>query len=447
VTTRFEDAAGEVDDDRHLIGSVMSSWNSFNVSGRTVIDRASGCRVWDIDGTERIDWVMGWGSLVLGHDPTPVLDALRGVLEVGFGYQYESPINHELADRICALMPSMEKVRLCNSGLEATQYAIRVARARTGRSRVLKFEGHFHGLNDFLLWGVDGSPVLGERRSDGTIDPIPGSPGLPDQLADLVVIVPFNDLEAVDRALARRDIAAVILEPVALNIGCVYPQPGFLEHLRVACTDTDTLLVFDEVLTGFRAWPGGAQAAFEVTPDLTCLGKALGCGVPGAAVGGSAEHMAILSPVGDLDMAGTNTARRLISTGILAALDAMEATDAWARLRQANDRMVEGCQRIFADRGIPAHVQGYGGRIGIHFGSETAPRDFRQVVTEWNGDFHRACYAKAHDMGTFGFLLPLGICPEPITLSVAHDDATLDRSLDILDQIVASTPYISPSVA
>lgn len=421
----------------------MSSWNSFNVSGRTVIERASGCRVWDVDGQERIDWIMGWGSLVLGHDPEPVLDALRDVLLVGFGYQYESPVNEVLARRICELMPSMEKVRLCNSGLEATQYAIRVARAVSGRCRIVKFEGHFHGLNDFLLWGVDGSPVLGEQRADGSITPVPGSPGLPDALGDLVTVLPFNDAEAVDRALASRDVAAVIIEPVALNIGCVYPDPGFLEHLRAACDNSGALLIFDEVLTGFRAWPGGAQAHFGITPDLTCLGKALGCGVPGAAVGGKAEHMSSLSPAGDVDMAGTNTARRLMSTGILAALDAMASADAWSRLRASNDRVVAGCQRIFADAGIPAHVQGYGGRIGIHIGSEGAPRDFRQVVAEWNGDYHRACYAKAHDRGMFGFLLPLGICPEPITLSAVHTDDDLDSSLDVLAEIVASTPYAS----
>lgn len=428
---------------QHLVGSVMSSWNSFNVTGRTVIERATDCRVWDSEGRERIDWIMGWGSLVLGHSPRPVLDAIRETFDIGFGYQYESPVNAQLADVLCSLMPSIEKVRLCNSGLEATLYAIRIARAATGRKRILKFEGHFHGLNDFLLWGVDGAPALGEPRRDGTIEPVPGSLGLPDELADLIVVVPFNDPEAVRTALAAGDIAGVILEPVALNIGCVKPDDGFLAELRTLCDEHGSLLIFDEVLTGFRAWSGGAQGLYGVTPDLTCLGKALGCGVPGAAVGGKASYMEVLSPMGEVDMAGTNTARQLMSYGILAALTTMRDVDAWSTLRASNDLVVARCREIFERHGVPAYVDGYGGRIGVHLGSTERPRDFRTVVEQWNGDYHRACYRQTHDRGLFGFLLPLGICPEPITLSAMHDLASIEKSLQILDDVVAATPYRS----
>ena len=165
--------------EEYMVGSVMSSWNDFSVSGRTVVQRAEGCRVWDTMGKERIDWVMGWGSLVLGHNPQPVINAIKDCLDIGFGYQYESPVNGELAELICSLVPSVEKVRLCNSGFEATQYAIRLSRAITGRRKVLKFEGHFHGLNDFLLWGVDCTAELGKQDDTGLITPVAGSPGLP----------------------------------------------------------------------------------------------------------------------------------------------------------------------------------------------------------------------------------------------------------------------------
>ncbi|WP_412749768.1 aspartate aminotransferase family protein [Krasilnikovia sp. M28-CT-15] len=409
-----------------------------------MIERADGCRVWDTAGVERVDWIMGWGSLILGHRPQPVVDALKECLDFGFAYQYESPANADLADLICEFVPSVDKVRLCNSGLEATQYAIRVARAVTRRRKVLKFEGHFHGLNDFLVWGVDCTAKLGDQDADGSIRPIPGSPGIPDELGDLLVIVPFNDIDAVAAAFARHgdDLAAVILEPVALNIGCVYPEPGFLQSLRDLCTERGVVLIFDEILTGFRGADGGAQDVFGVSPDLTCLGKALGSGAPIAALGGSRQYMDMLSPVGDLDMAGTNTARRIGVVAALAALRAMREADAASVLRQSNDYFIEAVRGIFADRGVPAYVQGWGGRIGIHVGSEQRPRTYRDVVSLWNGDYHRRCYQLAHEKyRLFGFLLPLTICPEPVTLSLAHDRAALDQTLDRLDGILASTPY------
>jgi glutamate-1-semialdehyde 2,1-aminomutase len=430
--------------DEYLVGSVVSSWNEFSVSGHTVVERAEGCRVWDTTGKERIDWLMGWGSLVLGHNPQPVTDAIKDCLDTGFGYQYESPVNGELAELICALVPSIEKVRLCNSGLEATQYAIRLSRAVTGRRKVLKFEGHFHGLNDFLLWGVDCTAELGRKDDAGLITPVAGSPGLVTDLSELVVIVPFNDPEAVANAFRQHgdDLAAVIVEPVALNIGCVFPEPGFLEGLREICTEYGTLLIFDEILTGFRGANGGAQEIFGVMPDLTCLGKALGCGAPGAALGGAREYMDVLSPVGGLDMAGTNTGRRMTTVATLAALRAIQESDATSTLREANDYFVSGVRQIFGERGVPAYVEGFGGRIGIHIGSEERPCNYREVVRLWNGDYHRECYRLAHEKhGLFGFLLPLTICPEPVTLSVVHDRTALDSTLNRLSDIVGAIPY------
>jgi glutamate-1-semialdehyde 2,1-aminomutase len=430
--------------EQFLIGSVMSSWNHFNVSGRTVIARADDCRVWDTTGCERIDWIMGWGSLVLGHRPQTVLDAIHASFEEGFGYQYESPANVDLAELICQLVPSVEKVRLCNSGLEATQYAVRVARAVTGRRKVLKFEGHFHGLNDSLLWGVDCSPALGKRGTDGTIAPVAGSVGIPAELADLLVVVPFNNSDVVSNAFASHggELAAVILEPVSLNIGCVYPDPEFLDQLRQLCTENGTLLIFDEVLTGFRGAAGGAQEYFAVVPDLTCLGKALGCGAPVAAVGGRTAYMEVLSPVGQLGMAGTNTARRMTVAATFAALKTMRDLDVWSTLRAYNDYFVSGCRCVFAEHGVPAYVEGFGGRIGIHIGSEERPRNYQEVVEWWNRDYHEACYRIAHEKKQlFGFLLPLSICPEPVTLSVAHDQAVLDETLNRLEDIVTTVPY------
>ncbi|MEM7674801.1 MAG: aminotransferase class III-fold pyridoxal phosphate-dependent enzyme, partial [Myxococcota bacterium] len=263
--------------DAYLVGGVASGWNRFRDSGRTLVSRASGSKIWDTEGKEYIDWIMGWGSLILGHNPEPVLTAIKESFDVGFGYQYESPLQGELASAICDAVPCAERVRFANSGTEATLHAVRIARAATGRPRIIKFEGHFHGLNDYLLFGVDCGKELGALDAEGFIQPVPGSAGLPsDALEATVVVVPFNDPDAVERAFKRYEgeIAGIILEPVALNIGCVAPLPGFLARLRELCNDNGSLLIFDEVLTGFRAAYGGAGERFGVLPDLVCLGKA-----------------------------------------------------------------------------------------------------------------------------------------------------------------------------
>ena len=428
-----------------LVGAVMSSWNQFQVSGRTVIERGDGCHVWDSAGEKRIDWIMGWGSLILGHRPTEVYEGLRKAMDLGFGFMYESPRNGELARLMSDLIPCAQKIRLCNSGTEATLHALRIARAVTGRLRIVKFEGHFHGLNDYLLYGVDGSPRLGALQEAGNIEPVPGSQGLPDSvLSELIIVLPFNDEAALERVFAAHhaEIAAVILEPIALNIGCVAPEPEFLSTLRKICDHYGCLLIFDEVLTGFRVGSGGAQKLFGVTPDLACFGKALGCGVPVAALCGRAQYMDVLSPVGAVEMAGTNTGRHMTVCGTIAAIEAMQRQDVWSILKRQNDRFVSGCRDLLAKFGVPAYVEGWGGRIGIHIGSDQRPRNFRDVVQRWNGDFHRECYRMAHDrMGFFGFLLPLGPCPEPVTLSAAHDDAIVDETLTRFESILRAVPY------
>lgn len=429
----------------HLVGAVVSSWNNFQVTGRTVISHADGCRVWDVAGRERIDWVMGWGSLILGHRPAAIHDAVMEAMRFGLGYMYESPRTGMLARRMAELVPCAERMRLANSGTEATLHAVRIARAVTGRRLILKFEGHFHGLNDYLLFGVDGAKLLGEINDDGLIDPVPGSAGLPvDALAPLLLIAPFNDLDVLERAFAKygHDIAAVIMEPVALNVGCIAPEPGYLQAVRSMASQAGSLLIFDEILTGFRLGGGGAQGKFGVVPDLACFGKAMGCGIPVAAVCGKAAYMDALSPVGSVEMAGTNTGRQLAVSGALAALDAMESSGAWHRLAVANDRVVAACRALLQRHGVPAYVEGFGGRIGVHIGSEQRPRNFREVVARWNRDYHVSLYRKLHDtLGLFGFLLPLGPCPEPITLSAVHSDQDIDTTLDRFETALRATPY------
>lgn len=429
----------------YLVGGVTSGWNSFCESGRAVVRRADGALLYDVDGKEYIDWIMGWGSLLLGHKPQPVFEAIREAMELGFGFQYETEAHGELAKEICSVVPGAEKVRLANTGSEATLHALRVAREVTGRAKIVKFEGHFHGLNDYLLYGVDCSPYLGDALEGGAIRPVPGSEGLPDEaLGPLIIVLQFNDPDALQATFERMggEIAAVILEPIALNIGCVAPDPGLLKTLRDVCDAHGSLLIYDEVLTGFRVARGGAGELFGVTADLTCLGKALGCGMPVAALAGRREYMEVLTPKGEVQMAGTNTGRHMTVRGTLAAVRAMSQPGFYERLRSLNDRTVAGCRELFGRYGVPAYVEGYGGRIGVFLGIEERPRNFREVVEGWNRPFHVACYREAYyRKGLFGFLLPLGVCPEPITLSYAHTDELIDETLNRLEDILRTVPY------
>jgi len=369
---------------------------------------------------------------------------MREAEECGFGFQYETSDNERLAARLATLIPSAERTRFANSGTEATLHALRVSRFVTGRKKIIKFEGHFHGLNDYLLFGVDGSPRLGETMAGGTIEPVAGSRGLPrDELKSLLVVVPFNDVSAVERAFAlnRGEIAAVIAEPVSLNIGCVYPRAGFLKFLREKCDAEGSLLIFDEILTNFRLGPSGAQGLFGVTPDLTCLGKALGCGFPVAALCGLASHMDVLSPVGGVEMAGTNTGRRLSILGASHAIEAMVSQKVWRSVQVLQDLFVDGAREIFARHGVPAYIQGAGGRIGVHIGLERQPHTFRDVAERWNRDYHVKCYLACAKADLFGFLLPLGPCPEPVTLSAAHTAADVHDTLDRLESALKTLPH------
>jgi glutamate-1-semialdehyde 2,1-aminomutase len=265
-----------------LVGGVSSSWNHYLGVGRFPIGSAAGAHVIDTDGVTRVDWLVGWGSLLLGHQPSGITNAMTAAFDTGFGMQYETDRHLDLAEIICDAVPCADAVRFCNSGSEATNYALRIARAATGRSVVAKFEGHFHGNTDYLLFGVDGFPP-GVVRDDGTIEPRAGTAGLASQdLAGLIKVLPFNDLDAVTAAFEAHgdSLAALILEPVSLNIGCVFPKPGFLEGLRELCDRFGVVLIFDEVLTGFRGAWGGAQETLGVLPDLACYAKALGCGSP-----------------------------------------------------------------------------------------------------------------------------------------------------------------------
>ncbi|MDE0886108.1 MAG: glutamate-1-semialdehyde 2,1-aminomutase [Myxococcota bacterium] len=347
---------------RSIPGGVNSPVRAFGSVGGSplFIKRGKGARIWDVDGNEYIDYVGSWGPLILGHAHPVVLRAIRETMREGTSFGAPTEIETRLAEAICRALPSVKKVRMVSSGTEATMSAIRLARGYTGRDRVLKFEGCYHGHSDGLLVGAgSGVATLG----------IPGSPGVPAAMAELTVQAPYNDLEAAAQAFARwpGEIACIIVEPVAGNMGCVPPQPGFLEGLRSLCDAEGAVLIFDEVMTGFRVGPGSAQGLYGVRPDLTCLGKVVGGGMPAAAYGGRNDLMRRIAPAGDIYQAGTLSGNPLAMAAGLATLEQLEKPGAYEQLTERSRSLAEGLQSAADEAGVELTTASVGGMFGFSF--------------------------------------------------------------------------------
>ena len=314
---------------KHIPGGVNSPVRAFrNVdSAPFFVTHAKGAKIWDVDGKEYIDYVGSWGPAILGHAPKVVVDAVRDAATRGLSFGIPNPLEVEMAELICDWMPSIEKVRMVNSGTEATMSCIRLARAFTGRDRIIKFDGCYHGHVDGLLVKT-GSGALTHGWPD--------SAGVPQAFADLTISLPFNNAELVREALVenKREIAAIIVEPVPANAGLYLPSDDFLSMLRKECTVNDALLIFDEVITGFRLARGGAQEIYGVKPDLTALGKVIGGGLPVGAFGGRAEIMDRLSPDGPVYQAGTLSGNPLAMAAGLAQLGELERINGWKLLEE-----------------------------------------------------------------------------------------------------------------
>lgn len=318
-------------------GGVNSPVRAFrNVDGDPFfVQSAKGAYITDADGRQLIDYIGTWGPAILGHAPQPVLDAVHAAVDRGLGYGIPAPAEVDMAEMITDMVPSVEKVRMVNSGTEATMSAIRLARGYTGRRKIIKFIGCYHGHVDSLLVAAgSGALTFGE----------PDSAGVPREMTQLTLTVPYNDREAVKKAfeLHGSDIAAVILEPFPANAGLYFPQNDFLHFLREITLRHDTLLIFDEVMTGFRVAPGGVQQLYGITPDLTCMGKVIGGGLPVGAFGGRSEIMDCLSPLGPVYQAGTLSGNPVAMAAGLAQLRELLKGNAYERLEQLGARMEEG---------------------------------------------------------------------------------------------------------
>jgi len=343
-------------------GGVNSPVRAFrNVGGEPFfVERSAGAKIWDIDGKEYIDYVGSWGPAILGHAPKVIVDAVRSVAARGLSFGIPNPFEIELAELICQWMPSIEKVRMVSSGTEAAMSSIRVARGFTGRDKIIKFDGCYHGHADSLLVKA-GSGALTHGQPD--------SAGIPKSFAELTISLPFNDGDLVRKAFRENSsqIACVILEPIPANAGLYFPKESFLSELREECTKHGALLIFDEVITGFRVAPGGAQEVFGIKPDLTVLGKIIGGGLPVGAFGGRAEIMDQLSPDGSVYQAGTLSGNPLAMAAGIAQLRELERIDGWKILEEVGAQFEKLTREAIADATIDITFHRIGSMFCLFF--------------------------------------------------------------------------------
>jgi len=405
-------------------GGVNSPVRAFGgVGGEPfVVARGEGARIWDVDGREYIDYVLSWGPLVLGHAPPAVLDALDDAMRRGTSFGMPTALEVELAEVIRARMPHIEMLRFVSSGTEATMSLLRLARAHTGRDRVLKFDGCYHGHADsFLVRAGSGVATLG----------LPNSPGVPAALAALTVTAPFNDVEATAATVRRHagELAAIIVEPVVGNAGFIAPDPAFLPALRALADEVGALLIFDEVMTGFRIAPGGARERFGVVPDLTALGKVIGGGLPVAAYGGRGEIMAGIAPQGTVYQAGTLSGNPLAMAAGLATVRSLTPA-LHDRISDRTATLVRGLREIAARQGVPFSADHAGTMWGFFF-REALPRSYDEARDSDVGLFRRVFHA-ARVRG-------LSFAPSPFEaafMSAAHGERELSETLARFDDAV-----------
>ncbi|MDE0594439.1 MAG: glutamate-1-semialdehyde 2,1-aminomutase [Akkermansiaceae bacterium] len=401
-------------------GGVNSPVRAFrNVEGDPFfVRRAKGCRIEDVDGRSLIDYVCTWGPAILGHAPTVITNTVHQVAKEGLSFGIPNPSEVEIAKIIVEWVPSVEKVRMVNSGTEATMSAIRLARGFTGRDKIVKFEGHYHGHVDSLLVAA-GSGALTHGEPD--------SAGIPRSFAAETIAVPFNLPERIEEVFTKfgHEIAAIILEPYPANAGFILPQPGYLELLRALTTRHGALLIFDEVMTGFRLAKGGVQELTGITPDLTAMGKVIGGGLPVGAFGGRADIMDQLAPDGPVYQAGTLSGNPLAMAAGLAQLKELEKQNGYQRLEAIGQRFEKGLRGIISEKGLPYRLNRVGSMWCLYFGDS----EIINVDSVQKGDFEafKRFFWASLEKGVY-------LAPSPYEtgfLSLAHSDRDIDDTLEI----------------
>ncbi len=402
-----------------LPGGVNSPARAFSSvkENPVFIEKAKGSRIYDIDGNEYIDFIGSWGPMLFGHNKEEIVEAVSSQLEKGTSYGAPTVVETEMAEEIVKLIPSVDRVRMVNSGTEATMSAIRLARGYTGRDKIIKFNGCYHGHGDsFLIKAGSGQATLG----------LPDSPGVPADLARLTISLPYNDKEAIKEVFAEEgdEIAAVILEPVAANMGVVPPGEGYLEFLREITEEYGSLLIFDEVITGFRMAPGGAQEYYGVEADLTCLGKIIGGGLPVGAYGGKKEIMDEVAPSGPVYQAGTLSGNPLAMAAGLEMMKLIQQPGVYEELKEKADYLAAGLREIAEESSLKLSVNQAGTLVSLYFTDEEVI-DYETASTS-DTDLYAEYFQEMLKDGIY--LAPSQY--EAIFLSMAHEKAELNKFLD-----------------
>ena len=409
-------------------GGVNSPVRAFKgVSGTPIFfERGEGAYLIDADGKSYIDYVGSWGPMILGHANPQVIDAVKKQLSQGLGYGAPTEIETRMAKKVCELVPSIEKVRMVSSGTEATMSAIRLARGFTGRDKIVKFEGCYHGHADSLLVKAgSGALTLG----------VPNSPGVPASVAEHTLTLPYNNIEEVKKLFSEMgdQIAAIIVEPVAGNMNCILPKAGFLESLRECCDAHNSVLIFDEVMTGFRTALGGVQAIYQVKPDLTTLGKVIGGGLPVGAFGGRADIMDAIAPMGPVYQAGTLSGNPLAMAAGLAMLDAVSQPGFFDALGQKTAKLVNGLKAVAYQANIPFTFNQIGGMFGFFFTEEQTISSFEQVMACDQERFKKFY----HGMLAEGvYLAPSAF--EAGFVSSAHTDVEINATIEAAKKVFST---------
>lgn len=407
------------------VNSPVRAAKTVGIDHPPFIARGEGCFMWDEEGTRYIDYVCSWGPMILGHGHPEVIKALEGRMTKGTSYGAPTGLEVEMAETIVAMVPSIEMVRMVNSGTEAAMSAIRLARGYTGRDKIVKFEGCYHGHADSLLVSAgSGIATLG----------IPGTPGVPEDLARHTISLSFNNPGEVKRAFERfgPDIAAVIVEPIPANMGVVLPDEGFLAELRRITLEYDSLLIFDEVISGFRVGPGGAQELYGIMPDITCLGKIIGGGLPVGAYGGRRDIMARIAPEGNIYQAGTLSGNPLAMAAGLATLKVLQKAGIYRELEEKGAMLFSGLEEAARSKGLKVTVNRIGS-MGTLFFAGKRVKDFASAK-ESDAAMFRKYYVKMLEQGIYLAPSPFEAC----FVSIAHDHESIQKTIDCAKRSLAS---------
>ncbi len=412
---------------RVIPGGVNSPVRAFKGVGGTpvFIQKAQGAYIFDTDGKQYIDYVGSWGPMILGHNHPAILNAVLKTAENGLSFGAPTPLEIDLAELVCQLIPSIEMVRMVSSGTEATMSAIRLARGYAKRDKIIKFEGCYHGHADSLLVKAgSGALTLGQ----------PNSPGVPADFAKHTLTCTYNDLDSVQQAFAQYpdQIACIIVEPVAGNMNCIPPKAGFLQGLRALCDQHGAVFIIDEVMTGFRVALGGAQAYYGLTPDLTCLGKIIGGGMPVGAFGGKKEIMQHIAPIGAVYQAGTLSGNPIAMAAGLACLTELKKDGNQQRLNQLTEKLSQGLKALADKHGIPFSVNYVGAMFGLFFTDKTEVSSYQDVMACDTEKF-KLFFHKMLEQGVY--LAPSAF--EAGFMSLAHSDEDIDRTLAAADKVFA----------